>query len=136
LINNALQAMQGEPRGMGAAVFSSHCGSCHALPDSGQHSLEEWSTVLKRMQHNMTVMKYYPPSQELMVQIQFYLQQNLQAEFDAIPVGTDPVSSASAGGSGFDARDLFDSGRWMALGPFLLLVLAGLARWWQGRARP
>jgi hypothetical protein len=88
------------------------------------------------MQRNMTVMKYSPPSQELMVQVQFYLQQNLRTELDAIPTGMDPVSSGSAGDSGIDARDLFDRGRWMALGPLLLLVLVGLARWWQGRARP
>jgi hypothetical protein len=136
LTDNALQAMQGEPAGMGATAFTSHCGSCHALPDAAQHSLQEWPAVLKRMQRNMTVMKYSPPSRELVVQIQHYLQQNLRTELDAIPAGTYPVSSGSAGDSGFDARDLFDRGRWMALGPLLLLVLVGLARWWQGRARP
>ena len=136
LTNNALQAMQGEPNGLGAAVFSSHCGSCHALPDAGQHSLQEWPAVLKRMQRNMSVMEYSPPSQELMVQIQFYLQQSLPSELDPMPAGIDPVSSASAGGSRFIANDFFDSRRWMALGPFLLLVLVGLARWWQGKARP
>jgi cytochrome c5 len=133
LTDNALQPMQGEPRGMGAAAFTSHCGSCHALPDAGQHTREEWPTVMKRMQHNMTVMKYAPPSRELMVQIQLYLQQNLQMERDTILAGTEPVSTASAGDNGFDAHNSFDSGRWMALGPFLLLVLVGLARWWQGR---
>lgn len=136
LTGNALQALQREPRGMGAAAFSSHCGSCHALPDAGQHRLEEWPSVLKRMQRNMTVMKYSPPSREHMVQIQHYLQQSLQTEPDAIPAGADPVSSGSSDAGGFDARNLFDSGRWMALGPFLLLVFVGLARWWRGRERP
>jgi mono/diheme cytochrome c family protein len=136
LTGNALQAMQGEPAGMGAAAFTSHCGSCHALPDAGQHSLEEWPAVLKRMQRNMTVMKYSPPSRELMLQIQYFLEQNLQTGPDTVPAGAAPVLSGITGDSGFNTSDVFDSGRWMALGPFLLLVFVGLARWWQGRVRP
>jgi len=135
LTDNALQAMQAEPRGTGAAAFVSHCGSCHALPDAGQHSLEEWPAVLKRMQRNMTVMKYSPPTREHMVQIQYFLEQNLQTEFDTVPAGTAPVLSGITGDSGFNASDVFDRGRWMALGPFLLLVFVGLARWWLGRVR-
>ena len=135
LTHNSLQAMQGEPRGMGAVAFTSHCGSCHALPDAGQHSLQEWPAVLKRMQRNMTVMKYSPPSRELMVQIQYFLEQNLQTETDTIPADTNPVLSGITGDSGFNASDVFDSGRWMALGPLLLLVFVGLARWWRGRVR-
>jgi len=135
LTNNALRAMQEKPGGMGAAAFTSHCGSCHALPDAGQHSLEEWPAVLKRMQRNMTVMKYSPPTREHMVQIQYFLEQNLQTEFDTVPAGTAPVLSGITGDSGFNASDIFDSGRWMALGPFLLLVFVGLARWWLGRVR-
>jgi hypothetical protein len=106
------------------------------LPDAGQHSLEEWPAVLKRMQLNMTVMKYSPPSRKLMVQIHYFLEQNLQTELDTVSAGTDPVLSRITGDSGFNASDVFDSGRWMALGPFLLLVFVGLARWWQGRVRP
>jgi len=136
LTDNALQAMQGQFRGMGAAAFVSHCGSCHALPNAGQHSVEEWPAVLKRMQRNMTVMKYSSPSQELMLHIQLYLQQNLQAELDAIPASTEPVSTGSAGDRRFVTRNLFDSKRWIALGPFVLLVIVGLVRWWQGRVRP
>ncbi|MFQ5642267.1 MAG: hypothetical protein ACE5FQ_01060 [Thiogranum sp.] len=136
LTDNALQAMQGEPRGMGAAAFVSHCGSCHALPDAGQHSLEEWPAVLKRMQHNMMVMKYSPPAREVMLNIQLYLQQNLPAQPDATPAGAGPASSGSTGTGGFSGHDLFDGGRWMALGPFILLVLVGLARWWQGSVLP
>lgn len=136
LTDNALQAMQGEPRGMGAAAFSSHCGSCHALPDAGQHSLQEWSAVLKRMQRNMTVMKYSPPSRELMVQIQYFLEQNLKTVHDSVPAGTDPVLSGTGGDGDFNVSHLFDGGRWMALGPFMLMVFIGLARWWRGRARP
>jgi cytochrome c2 len=136
LTNNSLQAMQGEPAGTGAAAFTSHCGSCHALPDAGQHSLEEWPVVLKRMQRNMTVMKYSPPSRELMVQIQYFLEQNLQAGSDTVPAGTAPVLSGITDNSGFNASDVFNRGRWMVLGPFLLLVFVGLARWWRGRERP
>jgi hypothetical protein len=105
------------------------------LPDAGQHSLEEWPAVLKRMQRNMTVMKYSPPSRELMVQVQYFLEQNLQTEFDAVPAGTAPVLSGITEDGDFNTSDVFDSGRWMALGPFLLLVFVGLARWWLGRVR-
>ena len=136
LVLHALKPMAGTPQGVGASAFESHCSACHVLPDPGQHSLEAWPAVLKRMQRNMTVMKYAPPSRELMVQIQYFLGQNLPAEFDTVPAGTAPVLSGSTGDSGFNARDVFDSGRWMALGPFLLLVFIGLARWWQGRVRP
>lgn len=133
LTDNALQAMRGAPRGMGAAAFAADCGSCHALPDPGLHSQEEWPRVLKRMQRNMTVMKYSPPSQERMVQIQLYLQQNLPDEPDAIPENAQLLSSARAGGSGSGASEFFAGGRWLALGPFLLLALVGVARWWRGR---
>ena len=128
LTGNALQALQGEPRGMGATAFSSHCGSCHALPDAGQHSLEEWPGVLKRMQRNMTVMKYSPPSREHMVQIRYFLEQSRQAGHASVPRGKAPVLSGGTGDSGFKPGDVFDSGRWLALGPFLLLVFVGLAR--------
>jgi cytochrome c5 len=136
LVSYAIKPMAETPQGVGASAFESHCSACHVLPDPGQHSLEEWPAVLKRMQRNMTVMKYAPPSRELMVQIQYFLQQNLQAKFETVPAGTDPVLSGITGDSGFNARDVFDRGRWMALGPFLLLVFIGLARWWQGRVRP
>jgi len=71
-----------------------------------------------------------------MVQIQYFLQQDLQAGFDPALAGTAPALSGATGDSGFNARNVFDRGRWMALGPFLLLVFVGLARWWQGRVRP
>ncbi len=133
---HALKPMAGTPQGLGASAFESHCSACHVLPDPGQHSLEEWPAVLKRMQRNMSVMKYAPPSRGLMVQIQYFLQQDLQAGFDPALAGTAPALSGATGDSGFNARNVFDRGRWMALGPFLLLVFVGLARWWQGRARP
>ncbi|MCO6412825.1 MAG: hypothetical protein J5I92_08785 [Thiogranum sp.] len=135
LTDNALQAMQGEPRGMGAAAFSTHCGSCHALPAAGQHSPEQWSAVLKRMQRNMTVMKYAAPSPEVMQQIQLYLQQDSKPDPDGIPAAG-LLSAASTGDRAWNARELLDSGRWLALGPLLLLLLVGLMRWWQGRTRP
>ena len=133
---HTLQPMTETPQGVGASAFESHCGACHVLPDPGQHSQEAWPAVLKRMQRNMSVMKYAPPSRELMVQIQYFLQQNLQAEPDTVPAGTSTVLSGNTGDSGFNARDIFDRGRWMALGPLLLLVFIGLARWWQGRVQP
>ena len=134
LEGNALQAMPGEPRGMGAAAFTSHCGACHALPDAGQHTLEGWSAVLKRMQRDMTVMRYPPPSQEVMLQIQRYLQQQVPEEQGTRTGNSDQeLPGNSAGQGGLDAHDLLNGERWMALGPFLLLMIVGLARWWRSR---
>lgn len=135
LTDNALHALSGEPRGVGSAAYASHCGSCHALPDAGQYGREEWPVILQRMQHNMTVMKYSPPSLEVMAQIQFYLQQNTSSRPATMQDVSAAATSAEAGDSGFAARGLFDRRRWMALGPFLLLVAVGLVRWWQGRVR-
>jgi len=136
LISHAIKPMAGTPQGAGAGAFESHCSACHVLPDPGQHSLAEWPAVLKRMQHNMVVMNYAPPARELMLQIQYFLQQDLQADPDTVPAGMAPVLSGSPGDSGLSARGVFERGRWMALGPFLLLVFIGLGRWWHGRVRP
>jgi mono/diheme cytochrome c family protein len=33
----------------GRALFVSHCGSCHQVPDPGSRSAAEWSTVVPQM---------------------------------------------------------------------------------------
>ncbi|MDT8387812.1 MAG: hypothetical protein RQ736_09870 [Thiogranum sp.] len=130
LTDNALQELQGTPRGTGAAEFATHCGGCHVLPAAGQHSPERWPAVLERMQRNMAVMKYSPPSADVMGQIQLYLQQNIPPA-----PGPDRHSAATTGASRFDVSELLDERRWMAVGPFLLLIVIGLSRWWRGRNR-
>jgi hypothetical protein len=87
------------------------------------------------MQHNMTVMRYPLPSQEVMVQIQRYLQRQARTEQETLSGGNSGQAFAGGGtGRGaLDARELLNGQRWMALGPFLLLMIVGLARWWRSR---
>lgn len=40
----------------GLALFQKTCSQCHALPDPGLHTAEEWPGVVKRMRKNMEVM--------------------------------------------------------------------------------
>lgn len=135
LTDHALQPSQVEPDGIGAVAFTSHCGSCHALPDAAQHSQEEWPAVVRRMQRNMTVMQYAPPAGDAMVQIQLYLQQHAPAGPDSIPASRVAAFTENTGDSGPGVREPSGSRRWLALGPFLLLVAIGMLRWWRGSVR-
>lgn len=135
LTDHALQPSQVEPDGVGAAAFTSHCGFCHALPDAGQHSQQEWPAVVRRMQRNMTVMQYAPPAGDTMLQIQLYLQQHAPAGTDSIPVSRVAASTENTRDSGPGVREPSGSRRWLALGPFLLLAAIGMLRWWRGSVR-
>lgn len=41
------------PAGEGRDAFQRACSRCHALPDPGQHTPEEWPGVVERMRRNM-----------------------------------------------------------------------------------
>jgi cytochrome c5 len=41
------------PAGEGRDAFRRACSRCHALPDPGQHTPEEWPGVVERMRRNM-----------------------------------------------------------------------------------
>ena len=132
LKKNALQPMTEKPHGIGASAFEVNCSQCHALPDARQHNAGEWSNILKRMQHNMTVMKHTPPTPEQMLQIQFYLQQQLDKEKGGViavvdSISTDDDSDLSSTQSSLNAE------RGLALGPFMLLMFAGVIRLIKGR---
>ena len=43
----------GLPAGEGREDFRRACSRCHALPDPGQHTPEEWPEVVERMRRNM-----------------------------------------------------------------------------------
>jgi cytochrome c2 len=119
LNRHSLHALNTQPEGLGASAFTQHCSACHALPDPAQHSVSEWSAVIKRMQRNMQIMRYDAPSADSLMQIQFYLQTG-QAAGSALAEPRTPASAEH--GSRFKAIAL-------ALGPFLLLVIIGLLRW-------
>ena len=46
----------GPPDTPGLALFQKACSQCHALPDPGLHTADEWPGVVERMQKNMEIM--------------------------------------------------------------------------------
>jgi len=126
LTRYALKPMQQKPAGMGARAFENHCGECHALPDPLQYNNDHWPELLKRMQRNMAIMKYTPPSSEVMLQIQHYIQ--LSRSPDSPSLATRD-SSRKTEQNQKNKPSSIHLQSWLALGPFLLLVIVGLVRW-------
>ena len=128
---HALKPMTQKPQGIGASAFENHCGACHVLPNPAHYNDASWPDLIKRMQHNMQVMKYDPPSVDSMMQIQLYLQ-NSENRVDTTPVSSgDSLSLNMSGDSiSFNDRNL-SVGSWLSLGLFLLLTFIGLLRWWK-----
>lgn len=136
LTRYALKPMEQKPAGVGARAFENHCGECHALPDPTQYNKDHWPELLKRMQRNMTIMKYAPPSSEVMLQIQHYLQSGHSPESNSNnPLSlttTDSFHEAAQQESVRNQKNKSSSihlQSLLALGPFLLLVIIGLVRW-------
>lgn len=50
------------PQGRGREAFAKICSRCHALPDPGVHSSQDWVAVFQRMERNMGRMKVAPPT--------------------------------------------------------------------------
>ena len=132
LVTNALQPFNGRSGNLAGRSFEQYCANCHALPAPSQHSTHEWPQVIKRMQRNMDVMKHEPLSPEVLLQIQRYLQQYAGDGTDdySKPITTAPVE---VGNHEVDTPSigLANWKSWLALGPFLLLAVAGLIRWWR-----
>lgn len=126
LTRYALKPLEQKSEGLGASAFENHCSSCHALPDPQQYNMDHWPALLKRMQRNMMIMKYTAPSFEVMLQIQQYLQST-----------NSPASLSFKRNNSFsevaqnknNKTSFIHSESWLALGPFLLLVIIGLVRW-------
>jgi cytochrome c5 len=131
LVLHALKPMPQKPKGIGASSFENHCSACHALPDPAHYNDVGWPSLIKRMQHNMQVMKYDPPSVDSMMQIQLYLQNN-KSRVDINPVSAGDYLSLNMSGDSvsFKSRNL-GVGSWLSLGLFLLLAFIGLVRWWR-----
>ncbi len=135
LILYALKPVKTKPQGVGANAFENYCGDCHALPDMSQYSHIDGSSLIKRMQRNMAVMKYSPPSSDSMMQIQLYLQENS----GSIAVSNAAVDEWLTVEKNTDVDKFynksFNFGSWLALAPFFILVFIGLLRWWSDHKR-
>jgi cytochrome c5 len=46
----------GPPGTPGLALFRQTCSQCHAMPDPGLHTADEWPSVVERMRKNMEIM--------------------------------------------------------------------------------
>jgi cytochrome c5 len=62
------------PPGKGREAFLSSCSRCHATPDPGLHSKEEWPVVLARVERNMKRMNVATPTGLESEDILAYLQ--------------------------------------------------------------
>lgn len=133
LVLHSLKAITTKPQGVGAAAFENHCAGCHALPDPAQYNHLDQSSLIKRMQRNMEVMKYAPPSTDTMMQIQLYLQNNVNS-VEAGNLSTDDSLVIDQDSGNLPERE-FSFGSWLALAPFFLLITIGLLRWWNNHQR-
>ncbi len=62
------------PPGKGREAFLTSCSRCHAAPDPGLHSKEEWPVVLARVERNMKRMNVATPTGLESEDILSYLQ--------------------------------------------------------------
>ena len=130
LQQHALRSINHKPQGYGATAFENHCSNCHQLPDPAYYATDNWPDIIKRMQHNMTIMKYSLPSSETMMQIQVFLQQyNRNNSSIDFAVSQQSELNNKQNSSSSQTRSS-NTGSWLALGPFSLLILLGLTRWW------
>lgn len=75
LTANALRVATGPlPPGKGRDAFLLACNRCHAAPDPGLHSKEEWPIVLARVERNMKRMNVLSPTGLESEDILAYLQ--------------------------------------------------------------
>jgi len=76
LLDNALQVAPGDlPDYVGREYFMLSCSRCHALPDPGQHTAQDWPAVVSRMQQHMADLLGGSPIPAEMQDITAYLQQ-------------------------------------------------------------
>lgn len=137
LVLHALKPLTQKPQGVGASAFENHCSACHALPDPAQYEID-WTVLIKRMQRNMQIMKYSPPTADSMMQIQLYLQNNNVAKSSQVASNKHSASHLKLNMAGNSMhfnenklkRNQLNSGSWLSLGIFFLLAFIGLLRWW------
>ncbi|MBT8419253.1 MAG: hypothetical protein KJO08_00165 [Gammaproteobacteria bacterium] len=114
-----------DPQSPGAALLNQYCTQCHNLPGPGRHTAPEWREVTSEMFRLMDASHRFgglmgrveimrSPEQEILLA---YLERH---------------SAPSA-----NRKEPADSRLWLTrllvLGSFLLLMGAGLLRWWTNR---
>lgn len=138
LVNNALQPLEPIPDALKGHAYERHCASCHALPDPKQHTAAEWPQVVERMLRSMPMMKYSPPDAKELKAIEAYLQSGV-VERQPVAKSVEAVSKTVAADSELsESSESIEelsstSGSVLALGPFILLVLVGIWRWYFSR---
>ncbi len=86
LTANALKVSGGAlPPGKGREAFVLICSRCHAPPDPGLHSKEEWPVVLARVERNMKRMNVAQPTGLESEDILSYLQTAVAGKQPARP---------------------------------------------------
>jgi cytochrome c5 len=125
LLGNALVPMVSPVKGLAAKNYQYNCSGCHALPDPAQHRPDEWPVIMTRMARNREVMKRAPLSPETQLAILAYLQ----SESSRHVVTTEDNEEFALPQQPVMPLTLWRAESWMALGPFLLLVVIGLLRW-------
>ena len=75
MLNYALQVSTAElPEGRGRDAFAETCTRCHALPDPGIHSPDDWVGVVLRMKGHMEDILGETLLQDRVADLVFYLQ--------------------------------------------------------------
>ncbi len=106
------------------AEYLALCGDCHAMPDPAAYSDNDWPALLARMASHRQTMARPPARRSAHAQVERYL-------------GLAPAPVEAASGPEKDEPPAAHPpalGRWLALGPFFVLALFGLGRWWLNRS--
>lgn len=67
-------AQQADSDSPGALAFQEICSQCHALPDPGRHTSQEWPTVVEQMKGYMKSMGKPVPNEQKLREIVKFLQ--------------------------------------------------------------
>jgi hypothetical protein len=97
-------------------AYRALCGDCHPAPDPAAYREADWPALLARMGAHRRVMGRAPAEPQDQTRVQAFLGVAPQAQ---VAGAAGPAQGPA--GPGY--------GRWLALGPLLVLVLLGLVRW-------
>ena len=110
-------------------AYRALCGDCHAAPDPAAYVGADWPALLARMDGHREAMRRAPMGSLEQAEITTYLVMSAELARNPAP------DSAPAAPAKWATSLTSDHGRWLALGPLLVLTLLGLGRWWLGQRR-
>lgn len=105
------------------ADYRALCGDCHAAPDPQAYPAADWPALLARMTAHRQTMARPPARRNAQAQVERYL--------GLAPATMNPVTEPEKDEP--PAPRSAASGRWLALGPFFVVALFGIGRWWLNR---